>query len=184
MPNTIMTEKIARRGVRVPAEYAADFLEQVLVRDACSRPVTTLDADQALVDTRHWMTSHLPETVHQGFPILDRAQGLMGVLTRRDLLEPSLQEHLPLSNLIKRSPIFVYDDCTLREAADQMVYHDLGRLPVVSRQDPKHVIGIITRSDLLRAHRQRLEELHHAQQGIASNRTKQTKADEIFYRHG
>ena len=44
MRNTIMTEKIARRGVRVPAEYAADFLDQVLVRDCASRDVVTLDA--------------------------------------------------------------------------------------------------------------------------------------------
>lgn len=37
MRNTIMTEKIARRGVRVPTEYAADDLDQVAVRDVCSR---------------------------------------------------------------------------------------------------------------------------------------------------
>ena len=30
MRNTIMTEKIARRGVRVPAEYSADFLDRGL----------------------------------------------------------------------------------------------------------------------------------------------------------
>ena len=39
MRNTIMTEKIARRGVRVPTEYAADFLDQVLVRVAATREV-------------------------------------------------------------------------------------------------------------------------------------------------
>ena len=33
MRNSIMTEKIARRGARVVSEYAADFLEQVLVSD-------------------------------------------------------------------------------------------------------------------------------------------------------
>jgi CBS domain-containing protein len=166
MPNTIMTEKIARRGVRVPAEYAADFLEQVLVRDAYSHPVTTLQADQTLADAQHWMTSRLPGTTHQGFPVLDRAQCLIGVLTRRDVFDPMQQAHLPLNNLIKRPPILVYDDCTLREAADQMVHHDIGRLPVVSREEPEHVIGIITRSDVLRAHRQRLEERHHLQQSI------------------
>ncbi|HSR66204.1 MAG TPA: chloride channel protein, partial [Xanthomonadaceae bacterium] len=42
MRNTIMTEKIARRGVRVPTEYAADYLDQVLVRDSASRNVTAL----------------------------------------------------------------------------------------------------------------------------------------------
>src|SRR5512139_117797 len=65
MRNTIMTEKIARRGVRVPAEYAADFLEQVLVREAASRPVITLAADQALADVRKWMNADGPATAHQ-----------------------------------------------------------------------------------------------------------------------
>ncbi|HLJ75310.1 MAG TPA: chloride channel protein, partial [Thermoanaerobaculia bacterium] len=42
MRNTIMTEKLARRGVRVPAEYAADYLDRIRVGDACSRNVVTL----------------------------------------------------------------------------------------------------------------------------------------------
>ncbi len=37
-----MTAKIARRGVRVSTEYAADYLDKVLVRDSASRNVTTL----------------------------------------------------------------------------------------------------------------------------------------------
>src|SRR5205085_8016102 len=39
MKNTLMTEKIVRRGVNVPSEYSADYLEQVLVRDVISKPV-------------------------------------------------------------------------------------------------------------------------------------------------
>src|SRR5690606_13170295 len=39
MRQTIMTEKIVRRGVRVPAEYGADLLEQVPVRDVATRDV-------------------------------------------------------------------------------------------------------------------------------------------------
>src|SRR5439155_10518152 len=46
MRTTIMTEKIVRRGVRVPAEYEADFLDQVLVRDRVSRTLVTLRGDQ------------------------------------------------------------------------------------------------------------------------------------------
>ncbi|MEO7037122.1 MAG: chloride channel protein, partial [Polyangiaceae bacterium] len=41
MRNTIMTEKIARRGVRVPSEYAADYLDQLWVKDVASRDVIT-----------------------------------------------------------------------------------------------------------------------------------------------
>ena len=42
--------------------------------------------------------------------------------------------------------------------ADHMVREDIGRLPVVSREDPRKVVGMITRSDLLRAHEKRLAE--------------------------
>ena len=47
---------------------------------------------------------------------------------------------------------------SLREAADHMVREDVGRLPVVERGDPSRVTGILTRSDLLSAHAQRLDE--------------------------
>jgi H+/Cl- antiporter ClcA len=49
MRNTIMTEKIARRGVRVPTEYAADYLERINVGEVCSRQVVSLRASQSLV---------------------------------------------------------------------------------------------------------------------------------------
>src|SRR5207245_10519397 len=54
MRNTIMTEKIARRGVRVPGEYAADFLDQVTAGACASKPVVTLNADDALAAVREW----------------------------------------------------------------------------------------------------------------------------------
>src|SRR3954463_3891932 len=52
MRNTIMTEKIARRGVRVPGEYAADFLDQIQAGVAASRPVVSLPADELLERVR------------------------------------------------------------------------------------------------------------------------------------
>jgi CBS domain-containing protein len=54
-----------------------------------------------------------------------------------------------LSKLIQRSPKFVYEDCTVRQAADHMVNHGIGRLPVVRRATPPQVIGMVTRSDIL-----------------------------------
>ena len=166
MPNSIMTEKIARRGVRVPAEYSADFLDQIPVRDACSRNPVMLRADQTIADVRAWMTGNAAGTSHQGFPVVDGDGLLNGIVTRRDLLDPARPATQRVAELIKRPPIVIYDDCTLREAADHMVNHDIGRLPVVSRLNRKKVMGMITRSDLLRAHRRRLEDMHRAEQAI------------------
>jgi CBS domain-containing protein len=157
MRHSIMTEKIARRGVRVPAEYSADFLDTVLVRDMMSPNVRTLRADDTLDAVRQWMATRVPGTAHQGFPVLDDKGTLVGVLTRRNLLDPDNTPDKRIGELLQRRPSFVYEDLTLRDAADHMVRHDIGRLPVLSRGENK-LVGILTRSDLIRAHRRRLVE--------------------------
>ena len=166
MRYTIMTEKIARRGARVLEEYTTDYLEQVLVRDVAARQVVALAADDTLASVRAWLSSHGPGTGHQGFPVHDNTGNLVGVLTRRDIFKTDEPETSQLWRIIKRSPAIVYEDNSLREAADHMAREDIGRLPVVSRENPRKVIGWLTRSDLLSAHRRRLEEASHAERAL------------------
>lgn len=159
MRTTIMTEKIARRGVRTPAEYAADPLDQVLVRSIASSPVVTLRAQDRIGEVRAWLASGSAESAHQGFPVLDARDVLVGVLTRRDFFSDH-RDDAEIGDLIRQPARFVYDDCTVRQAADHMVNHDIGRLPVVDRVGPPRVTGIVTRSDVLSCYRWRIEEEH------------------------
>jgi len=167
MRNTIMTEKIVRRGVRVPGEYAADFLDQVTVGLCASKPVVTLNADDLLDAVRGWIAGHGKGTSHQGFPVVDGAGDLVGVVTRRDLLDPERPGSVRLRELIRRPVAVAFEDSSLREAADHMVQEEVGRLPVVARSAPRKPIGMLTRSDLLAAHRRRLEETHVAEQSLS-----------------
>jgi H+/Cl- antiporter ClcA len=169
MRNSIMTEKIARRGVRVPVEYVPDFLAQIAVSDAASRNPVTLRVDQTLDEVRAWISSHVPGTSHQGFPALDLDGRIQGVVTRRQLLAPDEPGTRLVRELITIAPRTIYADATLREAADRMVDHDIGRLPVVERESMK-LIGMITRSDLLSAHRKRLREAREAAKGLLAGR--------------
>ncbi|HYV46533.1 MAG TPA: chloride channel protein, partial [Myxococcaceae bacterium] len=157
MRHSIMTEKIARRGARVPDEYAADFLGHVLVKDQASSPVVTLRSDEEVVKVRVRVADGATAWKHQGFPVVDDKGDLVGVVTRRDLLDPAAPPQSLVRDLIRRPLAVVYEDSSLREAADHMVREGVGRLPVVKRDAPRTVIGIITRSDLLAAHAQRLE---------------------------
>ena len=166
MRHTIMTEKIARRGVRVPADYEADFLDRRLVRDVASRELVTLRTIQTVADVRQWIASHSPGSSHQGFPILDEHGVLHSVVTRRGLLDPSTRSDSSLEDLATRPPVVVHDDNTLRDAADHMVRHGIGRLPVIERSSGK-LVGIITRSDLLGAHRLRIAHNSEARQHIS-----------------
>ncbi len=157
MRGSIMTEKLARRGTVLRMEYAADFLQQVSVRQAATRDVATLAGGDSLGRVRDWLASGGPHTSHQGFPVVDENGLLIGVLTRRDLFDAKYLPEMRVRSLIGRSPVVVYEDNTLREAADHMVQARVGRLPVVDRSAPRVVTGIVTRSDLLSAHEERLE---------------------------
>jgi len=158
MRNTIMTEKIARRGVRVPSEYVADFLDQARVAEFAARDVIALSGTDTLADLRKWFGSGTQASEHHGFPVVDASGQLLGVVTRHEIADPSHAAELPVEKLIKRAPIVAFDDNSLREAADLMVNGGVGRLPVVSRAAPLQLIGMLTRSDLLAAHARRLNE--------------------------
>lgn len=163
MKHTIMTEKIARRGKRVPAEYVADFLEQMPLAEVALKEVVCLRANQTVEQTLRWLEG---ERDHQGYPVLDERDRLVGVVTRRDLTRSEAGAETPVRQLIRRAPVVVFDDGTLRDAEDQMVRERVGRLPVVSREEPWRVVGIITRSDLLAAHSARLDSTNRKERSI------------------
>jgi CBS domain-containing protein len=156
MRNSIMTEKMARKGVPVPSEYSVDFLEQILVRDVLSRPVITLAADQSLVSVRAWLVSGEPGSDHQGFPVVGKDGELVGLVTRRDLFAATRPASSVVGDCICRPAIFVHETATLRQVADRMTQDRIGRVPVVGPSAPLRPIGLISRSDLLHAHQRRL----------------------------
>lgn len=154
--NSIMTEKLARRGTSLRLEYSVDHLAHVLVRDAATRDVVKLTDSANLDEVRAWVNSGAGDTTHQGFPVVNDAGLLVGVVTRRDILDPNQPGTAKVRDVIRRPPVVVYDDSSLRDAADHMVTEEVGRLPVVTRDASLTVVGIISRSDLLSAHRPRL----------------------------
>ena len=165
--HSIMTEKLARRGASVRSEYAVDFLGQVLVRDVATREVVTLRGPDTIAQARELMASEGSSATHQGFPVLGADGRVLGVLMRRDLLDPAIDAAQTAAATIVRAPVVVFEDNTLRDAADQMVAEGVGRLPVVERDEPHRLVGIISRSDLLSAHAPRI----HAASRVQRART-------------
>ncbi len=166
MRHSIMTEKLARRGTRIRSEYAADFLEQVLVSEIASTDVVSLSANEAVEEVRDRIAARTPGSQHQGFPVVNGRGELVGVVTRRDLLDLDTEVTTTVGELVSRAPVVIYDDSSAREAADHMVHEHVGRLPVVSRSAPRRVIGMISRSDLLEAHERRLHAHHRVERTI------------------
>jgi len=165
MRHTIMSEKIERRGVRVPSEYAADHLDGVLVRDAASPAVVALAADLTIEEARARISSD-PKVEHTAFPVVDGHGRLVGVVGRRDIFGPNADPAARVALAVTRTPVTIFEDQSLREASDAMAAEHVGRLPVLSRERPGQVVGMLSRRDVLAAERSRLDETRVARRHL------------------
>ena len=160
MRETIMTEKIARRGVRVPDAYHADPLAHTPVRRHASRNPVSLRADDTLGHLRVWLDSGEPGSTHQGYAVLDAQGHVLGLLTRKDVgAVAHADAATPLAALLRKPPVCIAAEESLAVALHHMLAHDIGRLPVVDTEG--RLVGILTRSDLLAAWRESLLDRVH-----------------------
>lgn len=159
MKRSILTEKVARRGRDVFREYEVDPLERFRVSEAMTEEVVSIPASLPAREIYDRFFSSGAK--RRGFPVVDAEGELVGVLTMSDLVERSLEEPdatLTAEGLIRRDPIVAYRDETCRVAAERMAAWGIGRLPVLSDADGRRLVGIVTRSDLLKPRLRRLED--------------------------
>jgi len=154
-----MTEKIARRGVNVPVDYSADAFMQMRVVDHMHRSVVTLLSTDTLEKIQAWLAEGTSDTLHQGYPVVNEEKKLVGVLTRKDLYRDTQLPHSTLSQLVQREPLTICATASLAVAIELMSAWDVGRLPVIDESGK--LVGMLTRSDLLKAYRHRLLEQYH-----------------------
>jgi len=158
MKRSILTEKVARRGYDIFREYSVDPLETFRVSEAMTEAVLTIPGSlpASEIYDRYFSSSQK----HRGFPVVDETDRLLGILTISDVMEMSLSEPdqtLTAKDLLRNDPIVAYSHETCREAAERMAASGIGRLPVLSEETRK-LIGIITRSDLLKPRLLRFDE--------------------------
>ena len=158
MRNTIMTEKIARKGVNVPSEYEVDFLSKVSVKDSETTKVYSINAEDEIGKVREWLTSGMEGSLHHGYPVVDKNDRLAGIVSRRELENPEIMPNVKVKDIIKEPLVVIFEDNTLREAADMIAYYKVSRIPVVSRADTYKVIGLISRGDIMNARRKNIEQ--------------------------
>jgi CIC family chloride channel protein len=149
---SIYTFKLARRGVRLERGRDIDVMQGVLVSEAMTRQVDTVFTDMELID----LDRVFHETHHHGFPVLDQEGELYGIVTLQDLdraREGSGWQSRRVADIATRSVLSTYPDEPMWMALKRLGTRDVGRLPVVDRQNPRRLLGLIRRSDIVRAYR-------------------------------
>jgi H+/Cl- antiporter ClcA len=178
-PNSIMTEKLARRGLKIHSDYEPDILRQISVGEAMSKDVAQVLGTMPVREMAEAMAKHDPVlSRHQGVLIVDEAGKLQGIITRGDLLRA--METDPTGNLTvleagSRKLQVAYTDELLFHAANRMVAADVGRLPVVDRADPTKVLGYLGRSGVLSARLRQIQEEQVREPGWMRRRPRSTQ---------
>lgn len=137
---------LAREGTPLLESEVQSRLGETVINAVMQPEVETLDVADPLTEVR----ARFLATGHGGFPVTDEGQ-LVGILTRRDLARGAqLPPDTPARSVMTPHPITVSADETLELAWHTLSKHEIGRLIVTPANDPRRVIGILTRSDLLR----------------------------------
>jgi CBS domain-containing protein len=162
MKRSILTEKVARRGFHISREYSVDPLERQSVGDVMSKEVITVAAAAPVKELMEEYFFSADGTKHQSYPVVDKDGQLVGMVARSNMLKQwiaaigteddgvELSHSIIALDLIERDAITAYPWESCRAAAERMAQARVGRLPVVDADDPLKLVGIITRSDLLK----------------------------------
>lgn len=165
---SILTEKVARRGFHVTREYSVDPLAVLRVGEVMDRNPPTVPAQMKVSELSDLIANGNPELSHrQGTLIADEAGNLAGIITRGDLIRAI--EKIPNGCTVleagSRHLIVTFADEILHDAVTRMVHHDIGRLPVVRRDNPQKIVGYLGRASIMTARLRRHEEEHHREAG-------------------
>ncbi|MES2398675.1 MAG: chloride channel protein [Pseudomonadota bacterium] len=163
MPRSILTEKLARRGYHVYREYGIDPLERHGVGEIMVRDVQTIDAQITMAEALDGAFG--AGQTHRAYPVL-RDGAYVGMLDRATLLAAQHKAGVHgVGELFGANvPAMALASETCRAVATRMAVHGIERLPVVSDAQSRRLVGIVSRSDLVKPSRNLFdEELQHEQ---------------------
>jgi len=134
---------LPHRGSRV-----SHALEQLVVSSAMTRNPVTLHADMTVSEALK-TTTGLP---HSSYPVLDD-QRFIGITTEAGLRRTSAEggNEKTVRSIVKSCP-HVFSDYPLVRAVVRMQQSDSRQLAVLDNKDRKKFVGLLTMSDIVRAH--------------------------------
>ncbi|MBS0193089.1 MAG: chloride channel protein [Proteobacteria bacterium] len=157
MPRSILTEKIARRGRHVYREYGVDPLEQQFVSDVMTTQIKSVDAQTPVrvVTDRYFGSAQ----TQRAYPVV-AGDMFVGMVDRARLATcPVDRQDRPVGDLFVGETVeYALPVETCRAVAARLTSLGLERLPVVDQIGSLRLVGIVSRSDLLRPTRQLYED--------------------------
>lgn len=150
--HSIMSEKVIRSGLPVPSQFEVDPYAHTPVSSVMEHDAQFLPADTPLRDLLNRLAARDPAVSQRHAWLLTEPDGrLAGIVTRGDLLNTAEDLDKPLRRWAASPLIVTHPDESLQTAMEKMIRYNVGRLPVVPRDDPRRLVGYLGRAALLTA---------------------------------
>ncbi len=154
--HSIMTEKLSHRGLRVGRHFAVDPFTTSLVSQIMTSPVATLPATLTVAEARQQFL----HGGHGAYPVVDSDGRVVAIVTRTDVLENDIDGRSPVLDHASRDVVSVAPEATVMTAMNVIIDERVEHVPVVA---DGHLVGICTRTDLLKVRQDQRE--HERRQG-------------------
>ncbi len=156
MEHTIMTEKIARRGVKTPDSYEPDMLERMTVEQVMEDNGVILSEENSIKEVREWLDKE--QNYKPNYFIVSNDGGeYKGIISSSNLFSEHHTQEDGIGELIKRNSIYIKLNDSLRTAAGTMARENVDVLPVVS-DEHKTIVGILSYRDILATYKDRMDD--------------------------
>ena len=161
--NSIYTLKLVRQGIDINQYRESDLMDAITVSDAMIQDTITVLESETVRD----VGLKIKSTSHRGFPVLGNDGRLVGVVTRKDINRALSKRHPDeqVSEIMSMDLTVCYPNESLKAVLHKMAVRNIGRVPVVGRDDPEHIIGLITRKSIISAYNKALEAVRNRQAG-------------------
>lgn len=159
LPRSILTEKIARRGLHIARDYAVDSLEQRLVKEVMTHGAVSLPAKLTLGEALLRLQDQPEIYAFNSYPILSDDGQVIGIASTKKLLPWGVngqQKHRTLEDAFQSKLNTLHAQDTVRQAIEKMAVHKSGLIIVLDDKD--EFAGIVSRSDILKARQKQMEE--------------------------
>ncbi|MES2427894.1 MAG: chloride channel protein [Bacteroidota bacterium] len=171
MENTIMTEKIARRGIATPDSFEPDLLQKIKVAEVISDTETVINENTNIKEVQDWLSTAIGND--NQYIVVNNAGEYAGTVKLADIYNNIFDSNMQVKKMIStKAVVYVGGDDTLRSAVAQMSKAGVEVLPVLSTDDK--VIGVLTYKDIINAYSQNMEknELPHIKISLNRQRIK------------
>lgn len=148
--DTIYTLKLRRRGIDIRAGKDVDLMRSIHAYEAMTTEVPVAAADLSVAEA----SELLSQKREPALLIVDEANELEGIVTVSDVQSAMLDNRpgIPLGEIASRPVVTTFPNDTLAEAIRKMGVRDIRQLPVVRRSNPRRILGLLRRDDIVRAY--------------------------------